>query len=223
MWASIGLGAGYWVLAPLAGNPLLSIILSMAVGITSCVALYEYAPEAWQVVVKQKRSADPRGRGSHLALYGFFLFSFGSAFACAYSLTWLWYGQPNAWIGSPAANFSRFCHASGFALMQAGPALKKEGFVVRPSWWVTAIAAALLVLLGFYLGLQFKSIEVSDVREWKRVVAGSPGCSPDEPVIGARSRVLHTEVSPYRDSVVPRRCFSDADEAKRAGCRTIRD
>ncbi|WP_155956602.1 hypothetical protein [Rhizobium sp. CF080] len=195
----------------------------MAVGITSCVALYEYAPEAWQVVVKQKRSADPRGRGSHLALYGFFLFSFGSAFACAYSLSWLWYGQPNAWIGSPAANFSRFCHASGFALMQAGPALKKEGFVVRPTWWVTAIAAALLVLLGFYLGLQFKSIEVSDVREWQSVVAARPVCPPGEPGMIPTSKLIHTDSGPYQDRIALRRCVPDAGDDKRSGSPAFRD
>lgn len=223
LWASIVVGAAYWVLAPLAENPLLSIMMSIAVMITATVAMLEYAGEAWRVVVKKKRSDDARGRGSHLAIYGFFLFSFGSVFAGAYALVWLWYGQPMGWVGSPPANFGRFCHAIGFLLMQAGPAMKSQGFVLRPRWWIAVVGATILVLLGFYLGLQFRSIEVSDVQRWKAavIVTGRPICSPDEPVWGSARKVFHTEDSPYRPLIVPRRCFRDEEAARQSGYRAV--
>ena len=221
LWASIIVGAGYWVVAPLATNPLLSIIMAIAVMISASIALFEYAPEAWRVVVKKKRSDDERGRGSHLAIYGFFLFAFGSVFSGTYALTWSWYGQPIDWIGSPSANFGRFCHAVGFAMMQAGPAMKKEGFEVRRSWWITAIGAIILVLLGFYLGMQVKTFEMTEsMRAFKTYTFGRPMCPPGA-VIGSRNKIYHADDSPYREMTIPRECFPDETDAKRAGYRSI--
>ncbi|MCO5730060.1 hypothetical protein [Rhizobium sp. SSA_523] len=164
LWVTILVGAGYWVLAPLAGNPLLSIVMALAVMITSAVALAEYTPEAWRVVVKKKRSSDEfgRGRGSHLAIFGFFMFALGSVFSGTYALAWSWLGQPTDWIGSASANFGRFCHAAGFVLMQAGPAFQKDGIVLTRSWWVTVIGAAALILIGFYLGMQVRLVETTE-------------------------------------------------------------
>ncbi|CCF19186.1 membrane protein of unknown function [Pseudorhizobium banfieldiae] len=183
LMASLSLVAAYWIFAPFVTNPYLSIACALMLLVSATLAMLEYAPETYLVVVKRWRSSDPegRGRGSHLAIYGVFLISFGSVFSGAYGLLWAAAGQPPDWIGSASANFGRACHAVGFALMQASPNLTAKGLQFDKGWLSIAIGAVILILIGFYIGVSVNVVEMTEsMRTWKSYSDSRLGCPPPE-------------------------------------------
>lgn len=212
----------YWIIAPLITNPYLSVFCSLVLMVGATLALIQYAPDAYQVVFRRRRSADPegRGRGSHLAIYGIFIIAFGSVFAGTYALWWSMSGQPGTWIGSAASNFGRMCHAIGFGMMQVSPNVTRTGIQFTRSWIAIAIAATILILIGFYIGISVQIVEVSgSMRSWKQFYANRAGCPETQAVWGSSSKIYHTEASPYRGQVIPRMCFATESEARQEGYR----
>lgn len=214
------LGASYWIIAPLIENFYLSLFFAMAVTLSSAAALPELAINTFYILFFKKRSMDEqgRGRGSHLAVYGMFLFTFGSVFSGCYGLYWNINGQPTSWIGSAESQFGRACHTAGFILMQFGPTVTKEGFALDRRWWVTVISAAFLVAAGYYFGMQTKLVQdrgvLSPISETR------PFCPTDRVVWGSSNKIYHTPDSKYKGMVTkPDECFTSEQEAKEAGFR----
>lgn len=155
----------FWIVAPLVPNPHLSTFFSLLIFATGSLTLTRYAKPTFRVVVRGERSQDEmgRGRGSHLAIYGTFLFAFGCICMGAYGLWWNYAGQPEEWIGSPASQFGRACLVAGFCMMVIGPSMTIAGFELPRRWWALLIVAAILIALGFYLGMQVHTFEAAEM------------------------------------------------------------
>lgn len=222
LWAAIALVAFYWMASPFIPNPYLSSLFSLLLIISAALTFMQYAWQAVKILVYKDRSRDEygRGKGSHLAILGIFLFSFGSVFSGFYGLWWNFNGQPIEWIGSAASQFGRGCHVLGFCLMQVSPEITKEGFAFKARWWIIATGSAILIAIGFYFGMQVKTIETTDaLKAWRMQNIDRPPCPVDRSIWGSRSRLYHTEQSPYRLLLVPSHCFANEREAIEAGFR----
>lgn len=222
LWVTFAIAAAFWIIAPFVPNPYLSSLISFCLLCSALMTFYQYAMPAYRILVLQERYSDgSRGRGSHLAVLGVFLFALGSASSGVYGLWWNFNGQPPDWIGSVPSQFGRSCHVAAFCLMQISPQITTEGLQIKAGWWLIAAIATALVAIGFYFGLQVKIIE-TDAWQITRVhlmAQDRPLCAPERNVWGSSSKIYHPPDSRYRALVFPRRCFKDAGEAARAGFR----
>lgn len=171
LWLAFAIALAFWIIAPLVPNPYLSSALSFALLCSSVMTFYQYTPPAYRVLFYQERYYGPDGgRGSHLAVLAVFLFAIGSAASGLYGLWWNFHGQPPDWIGSPQSQFGRACHIAAFCLMQVSPQITTDGFKIKAQWWVVAIISTVLLLVGFYFGMQFQTFETSDAFRSMRPV-----------------------------------------------------
>jgi hypothetical protein len=215
---SVVVVAFYWLIGPALPSPYLAGVLSLLLLIAGTLTLAQYIAPTYEILFHQKRSEDERGRGSHLAIYGIFLFSFGSVWAGGFGVLWNMAGQPPDWLGTAMSNFGRLCHIAGFFLMQVSPDVTKEGIELRGRWWLVTIGSIVLVGIGFWLGVQLRTFEAS--YAWRELHVGAvdrPACPDDRAVWGSSSKVYHTQDSPYRAQIIPVRCFATKEEAERAG------
>lgn len=224
LWVTFAFAAAFWIVAPLVPNPYLSSSISFCLLGSAIMTFYQYSGPAYRILWRQERfSESGRGHGSHLAVLGIFLFALGSASMGLYGLVWNFNGQPPDWIGSAPSQFGRACHVAAFCLMQISPQITTEGLQVKFSWWVVAILATSILLIGFYFGLQVKIIETTD--HWRAVriqlMADRPVCPPDRELWGSGSKKYHPPESPYRSLIAPKRCFADAGEAESAGFKPV--
>lgn len=222
LWVTFAFAAAFWIIAPLVPNPYLSSLISFCLLSSAIMTFYQYSAPAYRILWRQERySEDGRGQGSHLAVLGIFLFALGSASMGLYGLTWNFNGQPPDWIGSAPSQFGRACHVAAFCLMQISPQITTEGLRIKFSWWVVAILATSILLIGFYFGLQVKIIETTD--HWRvvrvQLMADRPSCPPQRDVWVGSSQVYHTSESPYRGMVIPKLCFRSEEEARLNGFR----
>lgn len=180
----------FWAVAPFVPNPYLSSFFSLLILIAGTLTLFQYAWATFEVVVLHRRSDDEfgRGKGSHLAIFGIFLFAFGSVTSGAYGLWWNINGQPLDWIGSSPSQFGRACVFAGFCLMQVSPEVTTKGLEIKSRWWLIIIGATILIGIGFYFGLQVKVIETTDaMRAWKMSHIDKAVCPTDRAPWGPQS------------------------------------
>ena len=159
LW-SLVVAVTYWMVAPVLPSQYLAGTMSLLLLVAGTLTFAQYAEPAYRVLWLKERSEHEGGRGSHLAIYGVFLFAFGSVFAGGFGVIWNIAGQPPDWVGTATSNFSRLSHIAGFALMQVSPDITPRGLALRGRWWAVAISLAIALGVGFWLGLQMTVAEV---------------------------------------------------------------
>jgi len=159
LW-SLVVAVTYWIVAPVLPSQYLAGTMALLLLVAGSLTVAQYIEPAYRVLWLRERSDHEGGRGSHLAIYGVFLFAFGSVFAGAFGVLWNIAGQPSDWLGTATSNFSRLIHIAGFALMQVSPDITPRGLALRGRWWAVAIALTVALGIGFWLGLQMTAIEV---------------------------------------------------------------
>lgn len=164
LWIVVAVAAAYWIFTPFVPNPYLSSTLSFALLCSAIMTFYQYGPPSYRILFKGERhNEEGDGQGSHLAVLAVFMFALGSAVTGIYTLTWNIHGQPSSWIGSAPSQFGKSCHIAAFCLMQISPQITPDGLQIRARWWVVAIISTILVLIGFYFGLQVGDAESSQL------------------------------------------------------------
>lgn len=190
---TLGLLALYWTVTPFVSNPFLSSFFSLLLLIFSTLTVAQYSVETWRILFMGLRSADElgRGRGSHLAIYGVFLLGLGSMMSGAYGLWWNVNGQPLSWIGSPASQFGRSMQVVGFILMQAAPEVTQQGLEIKKTWMAIVLGCAILIGIGFWLGLQVKLVEATDGYKALRFYGyTSPAPCVDDRTMAKSARII---------------------------------
>ena len=210
----------YWAIGFVAPTPYLSSTSSLMLFLCGLMVFVRYAPTAFEVVVKGRRGDTP---GSHLAVYGMTFISAGSCYIGAFGLLWVGMGQPNDWLGTAYSGFGRAVMAAGFWMAFVSPDASTRDVKVPSLIWL-AVLGSIALAAAFFLGIMFgdssgkAATRLSVAR--LTVTAERPACPSNRPVWGAsRSNIYHASDSPYREQVVPRRCFATETDAARAGYR----
>lgn len=220
LW-SLVLAGLYWIAGIFAGGPYMTGAVSIGLLVFSGLTLTRYGPEAWAVLIHQRRNASaPEGDGSHLAAYGVALLAAGSVYVGTFGLAWIWAGQPPAWLSTPVSGFGRFMQASGFALLFLSPDFSRRGLRLPTGWWVAAVCAALLavgIVIGIHIGR-----EDDDAAPILPVAAMINECPDETPIAGnqgSRGWIYHVPGGPFYDRTVPEACYATEEEARLAGYR----
>lgn len=124
--------------------------------------------------------------------------------------------------------------------------LFEDDVLIRASVWYLGGALAVLLLApdieegkapprslfallcGIGLGSFLMGFSVAMGVSTSNIIPGAvdsdlPVCPVNRQVLGSSTNTFHTLDSPYRGMVVPKRCFRDAEEAKRKGFRPALD
>jgi hypothetical protein len=219
LWSIVAF-VGYWSTSAALPGPYFTAAGSLSVLIFGGVTLMRYAPEAWHIVVHQRRNQDaPEGDGSHLAAYGVTLIAAGCVYSGIFGLLWIFAGQPEAWLSTAASGFGRFVQAAGFGLLFFSPDVTKRGLALPPKLWLALIAAAIM-MVGVFVGVQ-----IGQKGKLAAIVAGhetTSACPPATPIKGNVSRaglLFHRPGSRFYEATIPEACYPTEGDARRAGYR----
>jgi len=216
----------YWVAGAVVPDPYLSSAMSLLLLIFGGVTFLRFAPDAWQILIHRRRNeAAQDGDGSHLAAYGVTLLSAGSCYVGLFGLLWVYFGQPGDWLGTVYSGFGRGMMGAGFGLLFFSPDVSQRGLRLPSGLLllgIVSVAMTVVFLLGVHFG-QKETMSGWRGMEGRPIAEDRPVCAPDRPVWGAGTAgVYHTPRSPYRQLVVPSRCFKTEREARMAGFRPPR-
>lgn len=205
--------AAYWSLGWYVPGVILSSSLSIFSILIGAAILVRYSAGFYEVLFKGARSE--REDGAHLAALGIPSIAASIVWGGLFTLGWNIAGQPEEWLATPAASFSRVLLVAGCIALYLTPDVQKERISLPGVLWLAAIvltAVFTAFLLGAYVGTERQA---SFFRAYR---VSYPYCPDNRPIWAAsHSQRYHTPDSPYRTQVVPRRCFSTDDEAQEAG------
>lgn len=203
----------YWVSGAFVPN-YHSTFASVFLLVFGGIAASRYVPEAWHVVIRRRRNYANPGGGAHLAAYGVALLAIGAIYQGTFGVLWVWFGQPEAWIGTPVSGFGRYIMAAGFALLFFSPDMEAFRLQIPHRNWLL-IAGTIALIMAFYLGLQVGAAERSDMR------SSIHYCPAKLPVKGKASGTVHMPGGPYYQRTNPDACFASTDVASAFGFRRI--
>jgi hypothetical protein len=209
----------YWGTAVVATGAFMTAVVGILLLSFGGLNLLFYSATAYRVVVIGDRS--DIDAGSHLAVYGAWLLSFGAVWSGCFRLLWIYYQQPDTWTGTAYSGFGSACMAVGFLHTFLGPQATETGVRVVGTMWIVG-AVIIGLCAGMLLGTQLDATAYDPFRIHRSYSGDRPWCPPDREVWGAASGVYHSADSPYRSQVVPTRCFKTVAEAEAAGFRPAR-
>lgn len=128
-------------------------------------------------------------------------------------------GESGELDGYRISGAGRYLMAWGFWLMLINPDIRIETIrLPLRAFWIVIIAA--MILAAFLLGARVAPEEHRWLLPISRAMTGAV-CPGDRPVWGTLNGFYHTEESPFRDQIIPRRCFTTEIEAFRAGFQPL--
>lgn len=211
--------AGYWTLGWLVPSFILSSSLSVFAILIGAAILWRYSSGVYRVLILGERSRAEDG--AHLAALGIPSIAAAIVWAGLFTLAWNLSGQPEHWLGTPVYNFSRLLMVGGCVALYLTPDVQRERLSLPGIMWLLAIVVT-AVFTAFVLGAYVGSDGVRELFRGYR--ASYPTCPSDRSVwVASSSSLYHTETSPYRMLVVPRRCFATPEEAESAGFMAASD
>lgn len=207
----------YWSL----GWYIPSVILSSSMAVFSVLIgaaiLVKYAAVFWAVVVRGVRS--DQGDGAHLAAIGVPSIAASIVYGGLYVLAWNAAGQPETWLCTPAANFSRLLLIGGCVALYLTPDVQRDRLSLPAVMWLAAILLT-AVFTAFVLGAYVGSDTVRGL--FRPLTVSQPFCPPEMPFWEASSSsYVHGPDSPYRQLVRPRMCFRTAEKARSLGLTVL--
>lgn len=211
----------YWVVGILTPNPYVSSVSSLMLLIAGAMTLYRYVPVTYDIVARGQRAEGVDETG-HRAVYGTTLLAAGSFYVGLFGLLWVYFGQPQDWLGTPSSGFGRAMMAAGFWLMYTSPDANRDDIRLPNPFWLAAFIAV-AVLAAFFAGTRVQGQD--DDFSWRFLQLHGddrPVCPRSRPIWGSSSHRYHGTDSPYRDLVIPIRCFEDEKEARAAGFSPVK-
>lgn len=206
--------AAYWSLGWYIPGALLSITLSVFSVLVGVAIIFRYFQGVYGVLIRRERSED--GDGAYLAAIGIPSIAASIVYGGMFNLGWIIAGTPDDWLGTPASNFSRLLMVGGCVALYLTPDVQRERFSIPSLIWLSILMVT-AVVTAFVLGAFVGNECLFDIRP-----VSYPDCRTEKPVwVANNSRYFHTEDSPWRAEVVPRRCYKTVEEAQKAGFRPV--
>ncbi|PWE56742.1 hypothetical protein DEM27_10285 [Metarhizobium album] len=213
----------YWLAGLVTPNPYLSSAMSLTLLVSGSITAFVYAPQTYRVVFQQQRdTVDDFGSYSHLGVYGIMLLALGSCYVGLYGFLWVVLGQPDSWLGTATSGFGRAMMTAGFAMMTFSPIATRRVERMPNLVWLV-ICGSLALFLAFLAGTRMPTLPEDDSARFYRLHGNyRPPCPEDRPIWVGQGRAYHTPDSPYRDQVIPTRCYRTEKEAQAAGYRALK-
>lgn len=206
--------SAYWTLGWYIPGVILSSSMSVFSILIGAAVAWRYRHGFYHVLFEGARSE--WGDGAHLAALGIPFIAASIVWGGVWTLSWNISGQPDAWLGTPASNFSRILLIAGCIALYLTPDVQRERLSLPGVMWLAAIlvtAVFTAFILGAYVGND-------TVQSMFRV--SYPTCPADRPLWAAsRSNLYHGPDSTYRATVKPRMCFATHEDAQAGGFRPV--
>lgn len=131
--------------------------------------------------------------------------------------------RPDWLVNSPLSIAIPWFLAWALSLALVAPDIDLENEDAKEGIWRSVALFIGGALAGFVIAASFGvkgGVELSQFSAWPHL-ANRATCPPESVWVSSRG-VYHTQSSPYRGSVVPRYCFSNAEKAEEAGFKPPR-
>lgn len=202
--------AAYWSLGWYVPGVILSTTLAVFSLLCGLAIIFKYFEGWYGVLFRGDRSAEHAR--AHLGAIGIPGIAASVVYGGLFTLSWNIAGQPPDWLGTPASNFSRLLLVASCVALYMTPDDQRDRLSLPSSIWLTILMITAVVtafILGAYAG--------DDQRPELRPISWTL-CPPDRPFwVATHSPYFHSEQSPWRALVKPRRCFKSGDEAQKEG------
>lgn len=209
--------AAYWSIGWFIPGVILSSSMSVFSVLIGASIIVRYSSGFYNVLFQGARS--DREDGAHLAALGIPSIAASIVWGGVWTLSWNISGQPDAWLGTPASNFSRVLLIAGCIALYLTPDVQRERLSLPGVMWLAAILVT-AVFTAFILGAYVGNDAVKSMTRDYRVIY--PECPADRPLWAAsHSALYHGPDSPYRATVKPRMCFATHQEAQAGGFRPV--
>ena len=209
--------AAYWSIGWYIPGIILSSSMSVFSILIGAAIIVRYSSGFYHVLFEGARSE--REDGAHLAALGIPSIAASIVWGGVWTLSWNISGQPDAWLGTPASNFSRVLLIAGCIALYLTPDVQRQRLSLPGVMWLAAILVT-AVFTAFILGAYVGNDPVQSMFRGYRV--SHPLCPADRPLWAAsHSNLYHGPDSPYRATVKPRMCFATHQEARAGGFRPV--
>lgn len=210
--------ASYIVTNYVLPNAVFARSMSIALMISGCFALWSFAPTAWDIVIKKLRLE--KDNSAHFVVLGVTLLAIGSVYQGGYGFIWDYLQRPDSWVGTWYSRLGQLSMISGFFMLFRSPDITSGPIKIKNAILLAVLIA--LSLIGAFLAGRGSASVDDDLSLYFRVHGYQrPYCDASRPFWVSSSGRIHDRLSPYRNQIIPKACFSTQQAAIDAGYRPL--